>query len=217
MIAYWDIIQGTEEWHRIRYGKVGGTNSSQLRIESDALLNELISCRLEDFELEDEGYISSDMQRGNELEPLARRELCSYTGIEFKECGWLQCEEHNLLGISPDGISEDFKAAIEIKCPGKKKHTETLRGKVIPSDHLPQCLHNFTVNPHLEVLYFVSFRPESQYPLFVKEMNRQSLIDFGTKAKPNVMPVSEWVKFMKGKAMLFEANIIREMQILDSI
>lgn len=217
MTAHWDIVQGTEEWHRIRYGKVGGTASSQLRIESDALLNELIACKLEPFELEDEGYISSDMQRGNELEPLARRELSAYTGVIFEECGWLQCEDHEFLGISPDGLSENMKAAIEIKCPGKKKHTETLTGKVIPSDHVSQCLHNFTVNPHLEILYFGSFRPESKYPLFVKEMTRDTLIDFGTKAKPNVMKVSDWVKFMKGKALLFEAKIIKQLEILESI
>jgi hypothetical protein len=217
MKAYWDIVQGTEEWHRIRYGKIGGTTSNQLRIESDALLNEIISSKLEDFELEEDGFISSDMQRGNELEPLARREAKSYTGLDFKECGWLQCEENKLLGISPDGITKDFKFATEIKCPARKKHTETLRGKAIPADHLPQCVHNFTVNPFLEILYFVSFRPESKHPLFVKEMTRDTLVDFGTKAKPNVMPVSQWVKFIKGKALLLEANVIRELQILDSI
>lgn len=217
MIAHFEIVQGTEEWHRIRYGKVGGTNSAQLRIESDALLNELIACRLEEFEIEDDGYVSADMQRGTELEPLAREEVSKYTGLKFLECGWLQSEENDLLGISPDGITKDFRFAAEIKCPAKKKHTETLLGKVIPNDHLSQCLHNFTVNPFLEKLYFVSFRPESKYPLFVKEMTRDTLIDFGTKSKPNVMRVAEWVLFMKGKALLFEANIKRNLEILEQI
>lgn len=193
MIAHWDIIQGTEEWHKIRYAKIGGSTSKGLFVNSDTLLDEVLSELLEDYQYDDDDYISKDMQRGNELEPYARKEAILYTGIEFKECGWMQSSINELLGISPDGITNDFKKSVEIKCPSAKKHTSTIRIGEIPSDNIHQCLHYFTVNEYLEEHYFVSFRPESVKPLFVKKLTRDSLIDLGTKAKPNVKKISEWV------------------------
>jgi hypothetical protein len=201
MKAYWNVIQGTEEWHRLRYGKIGGSTSKGLLTDTDTLLDDLLSTRLEPFELEEDGYASPEMQRGNELEPLARLNLSMYTGIQFKECGWLQSVELPLLGISPDGLTEDLKIACEIKCPSRKKHTNTLRNGVIPLDHLHQIVHNFTVNPFLEIIYFASFRPESVHPLFVRHADKNTIINLGTKAKPILKPISEWVDIIKGKTI----------------
>lgn len=214
MKARFDIIQGTEDWHKIKYRKIGGTASAGLFVNSDTLALELLSEHLEDFELEDDGYINADMQRGNDLEPLARTELSKYANVNFKECGWLESEEITFLGISPDGITEDFKIGCEIKCPSKKKHTEYLLNKSVPKDHVNQCLHNFTVNKYLEKLYFLSFRPESEYPLSVRILTRDSEIDLGTKAKPNIKPISEWSKVAKGNALKIESDIINFKQSL---
>lgn len=215
MKAYFDIIQGTEEWHEIRYGKIGGTSSKQLMIDSNSLIEEILSTRLEPFEPLLDVFESYDMQRGTELEPMAREELSKYTGIDFLECGWLESETHHMLGISPDGISADFKASCEIKCPARKKHTANLRCNGIPAEYLPQCVHNFTVNPDLEVHYFLSFRPENKYRMFVKKMTRSSLVDLGTKSKPVVKTVSEWVDIAKSKHDLLDVIINEELKRLE--
>lgn len=215
MIKRKDITQQTPEWHEIKYGRIGGSTSKQLLIDSEALLDELISAKLEPFELDEDGYINSDMARGNELEPLARLEMSRYLGIEFEEIGWLQCEEYDILGISPDGLSQCETVAIEIKCPSRKKHTSTLRGGVIPVEHLPQCVHNFTVNPKLEVIHFGSFRPESKHPLFVKSLTLDSIVDLGTKTKPNARTVRDWVKIAKDKAMVLTNKIESEIARLE--
>lgn len=211
MIAYWDIVQGTEEWHKIRYGKIGGSTSAGLQVKSTTLLDDILSQRLEPFSLDDDGgFENAAMRRGNELEPAARKEMSAYTGIEFLECGWLQCEDIPLFGISPDGITKDFKTECEIKCPSAKKHTTTVREGIIPLDHTNQILHSFTVNPHLKKKFFGSFRPESEVPLFVVEVTRNSALDLGTKAKPNVKTISEWVKEFKGLGMSLEAELQKE-------
>lgn len=200
MIARYDIIQGSEEWLRIKWGKIGGTLSKGLFVKSDTLLIDILSQLNEDFELGDEPYESSDMIRGVELEPIGRKELSKYIGIELNECGWLQCEELPILGISPDGISKDETVSAEIKCPAAKKHMNTIYNGEIPSDNIHQCLHYFTVNPKLERHYFCSFRPENKIKqLFVKELTRNSLIDLGTKAKPNVKTISEWITIAKNE------------------
>lgn len=213
MIAHWNIKQGTEEWHQIRWGKIGGTTSKGLFVKSDTLLDELLSEITEPFELED-SFESADMVRGFELEPLARQEVSLYIGCELLECGWLQCEEIPLLGISPDGITSDMTISAETKCPARKKHMSTIRTNEIPLDNLHQCVHYFTVNPHLEKHYFASFRPEAIKPLFVKELTRQSEVNLGTKAKPVVKTISEWVSLAKTNAINLQTEIDNEINKL---
>lgn len=207
MKAYYDIKQGTEEWHNIRYAKIGGTASKGLFVESDTLLIELVAETIEPIEIDFDSFESKDMVRGYELEPFARQELSKYINVELLECGWLQCEEIPLLGISPDGISKCETITAEIKCLAKEKHTKHIMYDEMPKDYIHQCLHYFTINPKLEKHYFCSFRPESIKPIFVKELTRDSLIDLGTKAKPNIKTISEWVAIAKEKAIKIQSDI----------
>jgi len=234
MIAHYEIEQHSEEWHQIRYGKVGGTLSKGLFVKSDTLLEDVLSELCEEFDLQ-ENYQSYDMVRGSELEPEARKALNAYLGIELKEVGWLQCEENEYIGISPDGISEDETISAEIKCFAKKKHLSAVRANEIPSDNIHQCLHYFTVNPKLEKHYFCSYRPENIYkPMFVKELTRQSLIDIGLKKKVEVKQygvggkeikpkietvtdwrtIEEWVKVAKLEAASLRVQIEIELNKL---
>jgi hypothetical protein len=215
MKTHYNIIQGDEEWHKVRYGKIGGTLSKGLFIKSDTLLEDILSELCEEFDLK-ESYQSESMLRGSELEPEARKALNSYLSINLLECGWLQCEENEFLGISPDGITSDETITSEIKCPGAKKHLQTIRNNDIPNDNIHQCLHYFTINPKLEKHYFCSYRPENIYkPIFVKELNRMSLIDLGTKAKPNIKTTNEWVAIAKKEAQDLKEQIKIELTKLE--
>ena len=215
-----NIEQGSQEWHEARYRKIGGTASKGLFVDSETLVLELLGKFLEDFE-EVDGFISADMERGNELEPYAVKELNKYTGLIFNSVGWLQSEVNSLIGISPDGITDNDEASCEIKCPGRKKHTETILKNEIPKDNINQCLHYFIVNPKLKRHFFASFRPENNIkPLFVKELTRESIIDLGWKKKievevlgakgtpikpkivsvPDLKTINEWVEIAYKKA-----------------
>jgi len=232
MIARYDIEQHSEEWHKSRYGKVGGTLSKGLFIKSDTLLEDVLSEIVEEFDLQ-ESFQSYDMIRGTELEPEARKALNAYLGIELKEVGWLQCEEIPLLGISPDGLTKCETISAEIKCPAAKKHLKTVLTGEIPSDNIHQCLHYFTVNPKLETHYFCSYRPENKYkPMFVKELTRDSLIDLGVTYKgkikedrglgvkdyvceiKDIRTISEWVKLAKKNAEELKIQINEKIEQL---
>jgi hypothetical protein len=160
----------------------------------------------EQYQLVD-SYSSPAMERGNELEPEALYSLMQYTGIHFNTVGWLQSVDVPLLGISPDGLSEDETIACELKCPGAKKHLVTCLEDEIPLDHLAQCVHYFTVNPKLVKLYFVSYRPEAMKPLFVKELLRTDEVNLGTKSKPIIKSVQDWVTIAKAEAILINKQI----------
>lgn len=217
MKIYHDIIQGTEAWHKLRYGKIGGSTSKGLFVASDTLLYELVSAHLEPFELDEDGYINADMQRGIELEPLARERLEQYTGVKFNVPGWMESVLIPLIGISPDGISQDETVSCEIKCPSAKTHTKTLLEDAIPATNIHQCLHYFTVNSKLQRHYFLSFRPESKHEMFVKLLTPDSLIDLGTKAKPNVKKIGEWANIARAEAMKLDAQKIEAIKQLEKI
>jgi len=156
------------------------------------------------------------MARGNLLEPFAVDELNKYTGLEFNDAGWLQCEEIPLLGISPDGITNDNKFSCEIKCPARKKHTETILKDAIPLDNLHQCLHYFVINPELEKHYFASYRPENKIkPLFVKELTNDSIINLGTIKKPQLLTIKEWVEIAKQHAKELQISIDESIKQLE--
>ena len=159
MIVY-DVEQRTKEWHEVKRGKIGGTLAKGLFVKSDTLINELISQLTEDF-IEEESFISFDMQRGIDLEPEAIAELSREVFCEFLPVGFLQHDKIPILGISPDGISSCKTIQCEIKCPGAKKHTDTIINDCIPKDNIHQVLHAFVVNEKLQSLYFCSYRPES--------------------------------------------------------
>lgn len=217
MIARYDIIQGTQEWFELKYGKVGGSTSKGLYVASDTLLLELLAEATEDFIMDDDSYESADMIRGKELEPYARSEAEKYTGMKFEVPGWLQCEEIPLLGISPDGITKDETFTLEIKCPGAKRHIETVYNNDIPKDNIHQSLHYFTVNPKCEKHLFVSFRPESNYPFWPKLLTLDSIIDLGTKAKPVCKTIREWVGISKFNGLELEANLSLALKQLELI
>lgn len=215
MKAHWSLLQGTDEWFEVRYRKIGGSTSKGLFVQSDTLLIELISEFLEEFEPPVDIYQDANMQRGNEFEPYARLELNKYTGHNFLQAGWIQCEEIDIFGISPDGITGDLEYSCEIKCPSAKKHTQTIILNEIPNDNIHQCLHYFTVNPNLKKHYFCSYRPENTLkPLFVKELTRESMINLGTNAKPVVKSVSEWVEIAKSEGRKLQEQIKTEIEKL---
>lgn len=187
MINYKEIEQGTLEWFELKWGKIGGTLSKGLHVKTDTLFLDILSQQLEDFE-PIESFTSDAMQHGKDNEPFARDYLEKYTGLTFNQTGWLQCEENELLGISPDGITEDEKIACEIKCFGRKKHLEVLLSDEIPLENIFQCVHYFTINPKLEKLYFIAFRSES-VSHFIKELTLESVVNIGTKSRPKTMKI----------------------------
>jgi len=192
MKIYHNLEQGSAEWFEMKHGKIGGTRSKQITVKTDTLLIELLVELTEPYDEDAESYKSDAMENGSYLEPQARLELSKYTGVEFIEVGWIQ-SDNPLVGVSPDGISKCATIGCEIKCPEAKEHLRTCLADDIPLKHIDQCIHNFLVNPKLETFWFMSYRPESVKQMFVKSLNRESLVNIGTNAKPIFKTIKEVV------------------------
>jgi hypothetical protein len=182
MKVYKKVEQRSLEWFELKWGKIGGTLSKGLKVKGDTLFIELLSQRLEDFEPSD-SFDTADLERGRELEPFAVQYLEEYSGYKFQDFGWIQSTRNELIGISPDGLTEDLKVGAEVKCFARKKHTEVIYNNKIPVENIGQCIHYFVANEKLEKLYFCCFRPES-VKSFVKELTLDSLVNIGTNARP---------------------------------
>lgn len=164
-----NFIQGSEEWEEHRVGKVGGTRISSIitKVKMDLSKSSIdLVLKLVDEHitgLSSEAFFTNvAADRGNELEPHARREYIKQTGTKIIEHGFWESDRNPLHGCSPDGSTEDLKGAIEIKCIGYKhlKYCSDDYPDSIYYDHKTQILNYFCVNEKLEWLDTVSYRPE---------------------------------------------------------
>ncbi len=122
-VYHFDIEQGTPEWHELRAARATGSDASAMAVKGKKSLTGLgtgaitllyrKSGMLITGESTEEGFKSDSMDRGHELEPLARK---AYEDREFetvKEVGFIS--KGLYLGTSPDGLVGDH-GMIEIKC-----------------------------------------------------------------------------------------------------
>jgi hypothetical protein len=72
-----------------------------------------------------------------------------------------------IFAASMDGISDNRKTAVEIKCPGEKSHSIALEGKV-PDNYYPQLQHQMMVCD-LSSIYYMSW---TEYSHIILTVNR---------------------------------------------
>lgn len=116
-----ESIQRSYDWHQQRLGKFTASEIYKLMgIKALGLTGQSYAFDKAVEELfgeVEENFVSYDMERGVELEPLAFRkfkELKSLDFIEVTECGFFDLGKNS--GASPDGLVGD-DAILEIKCP----------------------------------------------------------------------------------------------------
>jgi len=131
--------QGTPEWLRDRLGVVTAskvsdvvtptgqpTKSATRRKYAVQLAAERLTKRSEPE------YVSAAMQRGSELEPVARRWAEQRLDVYIDQVGFGRMDGLD-LGASPDGLIEGADALVEIKCPGIPVYCDILSTGEIPA------------------------------------------------------------------------------------
>jgi predicted phage-related endonuclease len=77
------------------------------------------------------------MQRGTDLEPIARMTYELNTGNEVTEAEFIVHPEYSAMGASPDGFVGD-DGLIEIKCPNTAKHLACIQSDSYNKQYYPQ-------------------------------------------------------------------------------
>lgn len=144
--------QGTNEWLAWRNNGLGAS-------DAPIIMNASSYCTPYQLWQRKLGLIPAQemnfaMQRGHDLEPIARKKFIDATGIYVHpdlrvhpEIGWLRC--------SLDGISDDGETILEIKCVNRQRHEIASYGK-IPEEYYPQLQHQMAVC-QLDKCFYLSY------------------------------------------------------------
>lgn len=191
MKVYADILQQSPEWYEIKHGKVGGSKLEKVMANRDKPIREnpfyaeLLSSRFEPFEYED-SFMSSDMERGNMYEPLARHEFERIKNVEVEQVGWIE-HESGIYGISPDGLLKNRTQAIEIKSPSRITHMKYILNPMSMVEQYVWQVVDYFLTIGIEKLYFISYRPENRIkPLLIQEVTNETVISISKKEKYSV-------------------------------
>ena len=177
-----DCEQGSEEWLAARLGiptatgfenivtATGKKSASYIKYMAELIEESIIG-------LQDESFKSRFMERGNQLEPLARSAYEFITGNAVMQVGGVYLDENKEVMVSPDGLIPELKKGLEIKCPKMSTHVRYLLEGGLPSEYVIQVQANLWVTGY-ETWDFVSYCPEYQ---------RQTLYLFTVERNPLLM------------------------------
>ena len=126
------IMQRSPEWYRERAGKVTASRLKDVMATTKTgysasrtnYMMELLCQRLSGNI--EEGFTSPAMQRGIDLEPIARGAYEADKGVMVEEIGFINHPSINGFGASPDGLVGEY-GLVEIKCPNTATHVEFLK------------------------------------------------------------------------------------------
>jgi len=160
-------VQGSPEWLLARAGHVTGSRAGDVLA---TLKNGKPSASREDYKAQlvcerltgkpqESGYTNAAMERGKELEPHARAAYEAQTGYLVLESGFLVMDTPKYVGCSLDGMISGLSKILEIKCPGAKNHLKWLQSGGVPSEYVPQIIHNLWVTQAASC-DFVSYHPD---------------------------------------------------------
>lgn len=170
-----DVQQGSYEWHQLRLGKITSTRLKKVLAKDNLSLVDEIIAEEETGFADDDGFVSEEMQRGIDLEPIAIKEYEALTGTDVTRYGFLQSDRLPILCQSPDGYV-GTTGAVEVKCPKTKTHIKYIRMGKIPNDYKEQVWCYFMVNPALQWLDFISYDPRlAKKPIWVLRINRADI------------------------------------------
>ena len=173
--------QRTEEWFAQRIGKVTASRVADVMAtiksgEAATRKNyrmQLVCERLTGKK--EESFTNSHIERGIELEPVARSMYEINNNFFVKEVGFIEHATIPMSGCSPDGLVGD-DGLIEIKCPTVANHIESITGLpvgTVPSKYIPQIQWQMACTGR-DWCDYVSFNNElpDNLQLFVKRVYR---------------------------------------------
>lgn len=167
MIEYHNIEQKSEEWFELRKGKLTGSNATAIGANGAGLKTYCKKIVLEMMGINQDTFQSKDMERGNELEDIARTAYELHTGLAVIETGLVTNSKFEDVSVSPDGLIYT-NGGVEIKCRNDENHLSLILGdtKLIPTNQIQMTLKV----TEREWWDFVNFNPNFSKPLFIKRI-----------------------------------------------
>lgn len=158
----YDIEQGTDEWLKMRLGKLTASRFSDViskgRGSAPSKTRESYMYQLAAeilTEQPQDSFKGSAVDWGNECEPAARAAYELKHDTDVVECAFI--EKNEWLGVSPDGlVGED--GLLEIKCPNTTTQIKRFLSGEFPKEYMAQVQGQLWVSGR-EWCDFVSYDP----------------------------------------------------------
>ena len=190
------FAQGTPEWTKKRLGKLTGS-VAQAIATAGAGLETLAYIKVAEklTGKAEEGYINANMEKGNELEAMARNAYELETGKVVKEVGFCELDEY--CGCSPDGfIGKD--GLVEIKCPTDKVFVKYCYTDKIDTGYIWQ----------IQMQMFVTGRKWCDYAVFNQNFPKNLIVKRILRDETAIEKIKAGVE--TGKAMI--KNIMEKIK-----
>lgn len=167
-----NVEQGTPEWLTLRLGKLTASKAQAIASNGKGLetlvyekVAEILTQKLP------EQYSNTDIERGNELEAMARNSYELETGNVVKQIGFVEMDE--FIGASPDGtVGTD--GLVEFKCPNDKVFVQSMYLKKIDTGYEWQMQMQMWVTER-EWVDYVQFNPNFPKPLLITRVMRDEV------------------------------------------
>ena len=190
-----NLEQGSDEWFSARLGVPTASRFKDIVTPAKGdkstgykgYMYELIAERLTK---DRENFFKSEwMERGNEIEPLARASYEFIHDVEVQQVGMIFNDEMT-IGISPDGLIGDI-GGLEIKCPKPSTLVKYMLDGGLPLEYKPQVMGSLWISGR-EWWDFLAFHPSMDFyqirvcrdEEYIKKMN-QHIIDFVDELQNN--------------------------------
>lgn len=174
--------QRTETWFEWHIGRLTSSRIGDVIAKRKRKPSEELQCRI-DMRMElaveritkkpAEHFVSKWMERGIELEPLARAAYELRTDAAISLADFVEHPTIEQAGCSPDGL-DGADGLIEIKVPTPRTHAQYMLGERVPEEYEPQMLWQLACCPERKWNTFVSYCPDFPEPLdlFVRRLPR---------------------------------------------
>jgi len=167
-----DCIQGSDEWHLLRLGSVGGSSINSVLAKGQGKSRQSLMYQLAAELLSGQktnGYTSPAMERGNELEDDARTLYMFQTGLKVEQVALIKSDIPR-VHVSPDGLVGGV-GGIEIKTMLPHTYVELVDTGKIDLKYIRQCQHFLWITGRAWI-DFVAYCPEiKSRPIWI---NRQT-------------------------------------------
>ena len=192
-----NMEQRSDEWFAIKKGKASASRAQAIGNGGKGLENYVIEIMAEYYSIaERENYINEHMQRGIELEPIAKQVYELEHDCEVREIGFAEYNEY--IGCSPDGlVGKD--GMIEIKCPCDRIYLGILINEKIDSGYVWQCQMNMLILKR-KWCDLIFYNPNFKKSMYIKRLKADKKTH--EKLLKGFEKVEEEIKKIKNKIKL---------------
>lgn len=161
-----DLVQGSPEWHEFRRTHIGSSEAACImgcaKYQPDTWLK---LWRMK-AGMAKETSQTPPMRRGIEREPITRKWVYEYTGIDVKPLVGVS----GILSASFDGISEDRLTTVEIKNPisADGETWKAALNQEVEPHYFAQVQHQLLVSGAAQCLFVVDLGDERNDPIVIE-------------------------------------------------